>query len=116
MEWRELQERSDLAVVDTLSEAAPVVIFKHSGRCLLSSMILSRLERAWRAGDGHHWFFLDLLRHRGISDLVADRYDVAHASPQILVIDRGRCMYSASHNGIAYDTIMTELGSRRPDP
>jgi bacillithiol system protein YtxJ len=109
MKWRRLETRDDLGVLDDLSRERPVVIFKHSTRCLLSSMVLGRLERGLKDAGNDDWFFLDLLRHRDLSDAVAARYDVEHASPQVLVIRDGQCLYANSHNAIDHAEVSSML-------
>ena len=39
-------------------------------------------------------YYLDLLEHRAVSDAVAERFDVTHQSPQILLIRDGACLYT----------------------
>ena len=46
------------------------------------------------------WYLLDLLNYREISNAIANRYDVMHQSPQILVIKNGKVVYTASHDAI----------------
>jgi bacillithiol system protein YtxJ len=108
MNWIDLIDLEQLDRIDAASRNGPVLILKHSTRCGVSSAALGRLERGWTDADDavHTAYFLDLLRYRSISDAIAERYSLEHASPQLLVIRNGRCTYSASHFGIGYtDTI-----------
>ena len=75
------------------------VIFKHSTRCSTSALALSRLERSGLSGhfDAH---FLDLIKYRDLSHLIAETFHVHHESPQILVIRDGHCIYDESHLAI----------------
>jgi bacillithiol system protein YtxJ len=65
---------------------------------------LSRLERAWDA-DQTPAFYLDLIAYRPISGLIAEKFNVEHQSPQVLVIDKGNCTYSATHWDISMDEL-----------
>ena len=47
MNWIPLTEEHQLEKIITESEKAPVMIFKHSTRCSISSTSLSRMERNW---------------------------------------------------------------------
>jgi bacillithiol system protein YtxJ len=108
MQWTLLSDPAQLDALDAASHEGPVLIFKHSTRCNISSASLHRLESRWTAEDDarHATYHLDLLRHRSLSNAVADRYGVEHASPQVLVIHKGRCIHSSTHFGISYaDTI-----------
>ena len=108
MQWTPLSDPAQLDALDAASHEGPVLIFKHSTRCNISGASLHRLESRWTAEDDarHATYHLDLLRHRSLSNAVAERYGVEHASPQTLVIHKGRCIHSSTHFGISYaDTI-----------
>jgi bacillithiol system protein YtxJ len=104
IDWTALTDEAQLDAIDRLSAERPVLIFKHSTRCSISSAALNRLESAWSAADAipGTLYYLDLIRFRGISNAIADRYGVQHESPQVLVIHHGRCVHHASHFGITY--------------
>lgn len=110
MNWTPLTELAHLDAIDAASKGRPVLIFKHSTRCSISSTALHRLERNWRPEDAAHavWY-LDLLRYRPISDAIAERYGVRHESPQVLVIREGRCVYDASHTAITHAGVLARL-------
>ena len=111
MNWTPLTKTSQLEEVDARSAEKPVLIFKHSTRCNISSAALGRLERAWTEADdaAHTTYFLDLLKHRDISDAIAARYGVEHESPQALVINNGECVEQSAHFGITYKELLSSL-------
>ena len=111
MRWTSLTTLEQLDAVDRASQEHPVLLFKHSTRCSISSAALHRLEGAWTSGDDatHTAYYLDLLRHRELSNAIADRYEVEHASPQVLVIRNGRCVHTTSHFGITYRDVLSVL-------
>lgn len=113
MNWTSLDDLALLEEVDRLSAEKPVLIFKHSTRCSISSAALERLEREWTKADDerHTAFFLDLLLFRPISNAIAERYGVRHGSPQALVISNGTCIHDAAHFGITYKGLLAELGA-----
>ena len=107
MEWTPLTDVTQLDALDRASLNAPVLIMKHSTRCNISRAALDRLERGWTDADrSRSIHFVDVLRHREVSNAIAERYGVQHESPQTLVIKDGRCIRSEAHFGITYrDTI-----------
>ncbi len=108
MNWIPLTDHAQLDAIDRSSQEKPVLIFKHSTRCSISSAARGRLEREWTAGDdaAHAAFLLDLLRYRSLSNAVAERYGITHGSPQVLIIRDGKCVGTAAHFGITYsDTV-----------
>lgn len=107
MKWNKLEKEATLAAIKTASQEHPVVIFKHSTRCSISSMALDRLERNWKEEEMKSLspYFLDLLSHRDISTKIAETFKIAHESPQLLLIDNGECIYHASHMSISYEAL-----------
>jgi bacillithiol system protein YtxJ len=71
-------------------------------------MAKSRLERNEQPESGD-FYFLDLLKHRSISDQVAEDFAVTHESPQILLIKNTECVYDESHSGIQMDEIAEQM-------
>lgn len=107
MNWIELKHLDQLSELKSKSFTQAQVIFKHSSRCSISSMIKNRLERA-ASPDAISFHFLDLIAHRTISNQVAEDFFVEHESPQVLVIRNGECVYDESHNAISMDEIVDQ--------
>lgn len=108
MDWNKLEDINQLALVDEESKEKKILLLKHSTRCSISSAALNRLERNWKEGYGQKLkpYYLDLLRHRNISNEISLRYNVVHQSPQVLIIYKGACIYHASHYEINLNDIM----------
>jgi bacillithiol system protein YtxJ len=86
-------------------DGRPKLVFKHSTRCSISSMALSRFEKEWNQANNCDLYFLDLLAHRPISDLIAQRSEIQHQSPQVIVLIDGEVIHHSSHNGISANEI-----------
>ena len=99
MNWIALTEEGQLEQIKEQSKQSPVVIFKHSTRCSISSMAKNRLEREAPA-QNVAFYYLDLLRYRPISNKIAEEFHVHHQSPQVLLIKNAECTYEESQNGI----------------
>ena len=108
-----LQSSDQLEELQKASQENPVVIFKHSTRCSVSAMALSRLERAWNPEEteGLKTYLLDLISFRSISNQIVQLFGVQHESPQVLVIDKGECVYHTSHMGINYEDLKSFANS-----
>lgn len=113
MNWKNLDRLETLEEIKTISQNQPILIFKHSTRCSISSMALNRLERDWKSelSETSDAYFLDLIKNRDISNAVASTFDVDHQSPQVLIIKDGKCVYHNSHMGISYREISQHLAS-----
>ncbi len=100
-DYHTLRSAADLEAVLELSHSERVAIFKHSTTCPVSSLAKARVDRALRADDLKvPVYLLDLLRHRSVSNLVAEELKVRHESPQLIVVDGGRAVQHASHLAI----------------
>lgn len=109
LDWTSLTSEEDLRKALEKGESETVLLFKHSTRCSISSMALNRFEGEWNADNPCEIYFLDLIAHRDISNLIADLTKVEHQSPQAIVISQGQVIYSASHSSIDADKISSLL-------
>ena len=104
MNWKSLTEESQLSELLQESFETPVVVFKHSTRCPISSMAMARLEGATPPA-GIPFYYLDLVAYRAVSNAVSSTFKVHHESPQVIVLRNGEATYDESHNGIRMDDI-----------
>ena len=111
MNWNHLKSIDQLEEIKTQSLDTPVVIFKHSTRCSISAMALSRFERKLSKDDSDSFqpYLLDLISHRDISGEIQNMFGVVHESPQVLLIKDGKCDYSNTHMNINYDAVLGNL-------
>ncbi|MEB2778848.1 bacillithiol system redox-active protein YtxJ [Algoriphagus sp. C2-6-M1] len=111
MNWNKLTEVGQIHEIKVLSANKPVLIFKHSTRCSISSMSLNRLLRKWNETDFEKItpYFLDLIAYRELSEFVAKEFQVPHESPQVLLIKSGDVIYDNSHFGISYSDLMGKI-------
>lgn len=108
--WITLTDKEQLKVIIKESETIPIIIYKHSTRCGLSSMTKNILDKGWEQLEPHaKLYFLDLLRYREVSTMIAERFNVRHQSPQILIIKNGQSLYNASHYNINVEEILEHL-------
>jgi bacillithiol system protein YtxJ len=114
IDWNELTSESDLHDAIEYSLNKPVLFFKHSTRCSISSMALSRFEEKWDTNEDCKLFFLDLLEYRPVSNLLAELSGVEHQSPQVIVLYNEEVIYSASHSGINASQIHELLQQLNP--
>lgn len=109
--WVKLRTESELTeLVNKESFEKPVVLFKHSTRCSISTMALSRLENYWDIEEGSVIpVYLDLIEYRSVSNKIAADLDVRHQSPQVLIVKNGACVYHASHSEILAEEIKRNI-------
>jgi bacillithiol system protein YtxJ len=107
--WTELTDLGQLNEIITLSNEKPVAIFKHSTRCSVSRMALKQFENEFTSADKVTLYFLDLIENRAISNEIAIRFDVAHQSPQLILIKEGKAIYHVSHSDIDAEVLKTRV-------
>lgn len=99
MNW--LQIQSELDLEKALSSTSEIAIFKHSTRCPVSSMAKRILESSWgEDAPNVSIYYLDLIRFRSISQLISEKLNVVHQSPQLILVKDGKAIYNASHSSI----------------
>src|SRR5215211_1739782 len=86
------------------STEKPVVIFKHSKLCGISSHVMAMVDEV-----GHEVHFVVVQDDREISNEIAERTGRVHQSPQIFVIRDGKPVYHATHYGIDAEAIEKAL-------
>ncbi len=115
MNWNKLETEAQLDSLIQESAVGPIFIFKHSTSCSISAATLGRFERNWKQEevDSLKPYYLDLIAHRSVSNQIANKFGVVHESPQLLLIDGGECVYSASHYDITFAGLKEQLAQSR---
>ncbi|MBF6608778.1 MAG: bacillithiol system redox-active protein YtxJ [Flavobacterium sp.] len=107
--WQILDSSDELENLIRNSDQSPAIIFKHSTRCSISRMALKQFESEFALHDKVTPYFLDLLKFREVSNLVASRLNVVHQSPQLIVIKDRIAVYDASHSDISADVLAKKI-------
>lgn len=101
IQWEPLESVGQLYNIINNSEIKPKVIFKHSTRCGISRMVLNQFERGYeKNNDDVTFYFLDLLNYRDVSNAVAEKLNVVHQSPQVIILYNREILHIESHQGI----------------
>lgn len=108
MNWIELNNMAQLEEIKNASFKAPVLIYKHSIRCAISSVVKNRLEKE-ALPEGFSYYYLDLINNRNISNAIADYFGVRHQSPQAIVLHNGAVVHHSSHFSISAKKILEVL-------
>jgi bacillithiol system protein YtxJ len=87
-----------IADADALEQAlarsndAPVILFKHSTTCPISSAAYEQMSRVESDVS-----LVVVQRAREVSTEIASRTGIRHESPQAIVLRNGKAVWSASH-------------------
>ena len=74
------------------SHQAPVILFKHSSTCPISSAAYKQMSQVEADVS-----LIVVQSARNVSDEIAARTGIRHESPQVIVIKNGKVVWSASH-------------------
>lgn len=110
MHWNLIHSLNDIDIIVDKSQSTPQVIFKHSTSCSISTMAKMRLEDDYNNLESSVAFhYLDLISFRNISRAIAEKLEVHHESPQIILLYKGEVIYDASHFDISIREINEAL-------
>ena len=99
--WINLTTMEQLDEIVERSKTKTQLIFKHSTRCGISRMVISQFKKSYQLSESEaDLYYLDLLNYRAISGEIAEKFQVMHESPQLLVITNGVVVAHDSHSGI----------------
>jgi len=108
--WKNLDSEEQLKEVIKGSHEKPVMLFKHSTTCGISAGAKHRLEAGWDIDpDKIDFYYLDLLSHRSVSNLIAKSLNVIHQSPQIILVKDGVAVFNTSHHAINANAVNNAL-------
>ncbi|HAL83547.1 MAG TPA: bacillithiol system redox-active protein YtxJ [Mucilaginibacter sp.] len=112
MNWTLLESADQITGIK--GHAGYSIIFKHSTRCSISMMVKKRVELdLYKLPENLPLYFLDLIKYRELSNLVATAFDVYHESPQLLLIKDGECVLDLSHGQVCIDEAMSVIGDQK---
>ena len=88
------------------SHEKPVILFKHSTTCPISSGVYQEISRV--TGDIN---LVIVQTARPISNAIAERTGIRHESPQAIVLKNGEAVYHASHFDVTAEDVLRNLES-----
>ena len=59
-----------------------------------------------------NWYLISVRAHLDVSDAIAERLKVRHASPQVIVLRNGEVEWHGSHFGISERSVLRALSLR----
>ena len=95
------QERLEQFLTESSNAA---VLFKHSNMCGVSSRAYGEMAKLKEPVG-----LITVQRARVVSDEIEKRWNVAHETPQVLIIRNGKLIWDASHFRIKADAVEAAL-------
>lgn len=98
------KETLDKLITD--SRTTPIVIFKHSTSCGISSAAYREMEKLEAPVN-----LLEVQSARDVSREIADRTGIRHETPQVIVLKDGKAVWDASHFDVKAGAVRKALES-----
>jgi bacillithiol system protein YtxJ len=103
---RELTKIEELEDLLVQSKDHPVLIFKHSLTCPISSDAFEEFQRyLCNPAAGISYSVITVQNSRDVSDEAARKLGIEHESPQAILVVNGSGIWSASHFRITSEAI-----------
>jgi bacillithiol system protein YtxJ len=96
----EIQEVGSDTDLDKLLHQDLVVLFKHSTACPVSWAAHGQVSRFHEHNPDVPVFLVPVIQQRQVSRAIAERTEVWHESPQVIVMRKGEVVESVSHGAI----------------
>jgi bacillithiol system protein YtxJ len=110
----ELRSIHDLNEALQESYERPVLLFKHSLTCPISTCALNQLESHLSKADTEaRYRLIRIQKAYDVSNEVASRLRVVHESPQAILVRDGREVWNASHYDITASSLEEAISSTR---
>ena len=111
---KELRTIEDLNQALSESGKQPVLFFKHSLTCPISSRAFSEFNSYLETADpAVSYNLITVQTARSVSAEAASRLEIEHESPQAILVRHGRQVWNASHFGITASSIARAIRGTR---
>lgn len=106
-ELRRITTKEDLHRVVEHSATEPLLLFKHSTRCPISSGAYQELENYLNGAPNEKitYGLIYVVEDREVSNEAAEVLGVKHESPQALLVKDGQTVWHTSHSRITAEAL-----------
>ena len=105
----ELRRNEDLEQLLETSRSNPIVIFKHSTQCPISTSAYEEFLQFTESASDVPCGVVLVIENRSLSNRIETKLGVRHESPQAIVVENGRQKWNASHWSITVDALNKAL-------
>ena len=107
----ELRQNRDFEEFLERSKTKWAIIFKHSTQCSISSYVYEDFRSFVQSQEELTWGLVLVIENRGVSDAIAERLQIRHESPQVILIRDGRAVWHASQWNITAESLNEALSA-----
>ena len=103
-----ISDQAELNNVFTKSESEPVILFKHSNACPISTHAFRQMTELTE-----NVYLIVVQEARALSKEVEEKTGIRHETPQAMILKAGQAAWHASHYDITAQDVATALSSNR---
>lgn len=106
MKWITIDSADKIYEAEDLSRSERVLIFKFSHLCSISHIVRMLLQREWNEGQMKmKTYLVNVIGSRDLSNDIAERFKVEHESPQVIILEKGKSVFNASHGQVKFENL-----------
>ncbi len=114
---RPLSTIAELDVAVAASSTRPILIFKHSSTCGTSAMAHEEIDALVASAPlAADIYLLHIQSARAVSSEIERRLHVRHESPQVLLIQDGQVVWSATHFRVTAAAMLAAIDAAAAAP
>ncbi len=108
---------TELTTIEQLDQALdhtaqkPLLVFKHSTRCPISAGAYQQFQSylSSEPNEDVDYSLIYVVENRDVSLTAADKLDVEHQSPQVILVKDGKPVWDTSHSRITAEALREAL-------
>ncbi|WP_066292219.1 bacillithiol system redox-active protein YtxJ [Bacillus sp. FJAT-29937] len=90
-----------------------VMVLKHSSTCPISQAAYEEYESFAEEHDSLPIYYLVVQEERPLSNQIAEKVNIKHESPQVLLFKNGEVIWHASHWKITYESLTNAVNEHK---
>lgn len=93
-----IETDSELDKILAENTSGDFLLFKHSGRCVVSAMVKTKFDR-WvtKNLENVRAYTIDVIKDRSMSEQIKVKFQIRHESPQLIWLRNGKVIWHGSH-------------------
>ncbi|MBN2730931.1 MAG: bacillithiol system redox-active protein YtxJ [Balneolaceae bacterium] len=108
--WNVVTDKDQVEKVLENSHQKAQLVYKHSHTCGICHAAKEQIESVFTEIEKQaDMNFINVKKSRPVSNAFAEQLGVRHESPQVLIINQGKCVWHKSHWSIKADAILNVL-------
>lgn len=108
--WNIIGSKEEMESIISLSKERIQLVFKHSPNCGVSFFAMRSLNTPEIINNQDiDLNLIDVIGHRNISKLFAEKTGIRHESPQVFLLKNAEVIWYDSHNAVNAKNVMSNL-------